>query len=63
MTHKFSVNDLVLLKVGERTLKTRILEKIEGKPFYKVDWECCGYNKILNTVSVSESAIEKQATL
>lgn len=59
MTDKFSINDLVVLKIGERTIKTKILEKIEGKPFYKVDWECCGYDKILNTVSISENAIEK----
>lgn len=59
MTDKFSINDLVVLKIGERTIKTKILEKIEGKPFYKVDWECHGYNKILNTVSISENAIEK----
>jgi hypothetical protein len=57
--HKFSVDELVVLKVGQRTIKTKILEKIEGKLFYKVDWESCGYNKILNTVSISETAIEK----
>jgi len=57
--HKFSVDELVVLKVGQRTIKTKILEKIEGKLFYKVDWESCGYNKILNTVSISETAIDK----
>lgn len=59
MNHKFSVNELVILKIGERTVKTKILEKIEGKLFYKVDWESCGYNKVLNTVAISETAIEK----
>jgi hypothetical protein len=62
MNHKFSVNELVVLKIGERTVETKILEKIkkaEGKLFYKVDWEICGYNKILNTVAISETAIEK----
>jgi hypothetical protein len=57
--HKFSIDELVVLKVGQRTIKTKILEKIEGKLFYKVDWESCGYNKILNAVSISETAIEK----
>ena len=57
--HKFSVNELVILRIVQRTIKTKILEKIEGKLFYKVDWESCGYNKILNTVSISETAIEK----
>ena len=63
MNHKFYVNELVVLKIGKRTFETKILEKIEGKLFYKVDWESCGYDKILNTVSISETAIEKKCSL
>jgi hypothetical protein len=59
MNHKFSINELVVLKIGKRTMETKILEKIEGKLFYKVDWESCGYDKVLNTVAISETAIEK----
>jgi hypothetical protein len=59
MNHKFSVNELVILKIGQRTVETKILEKIEDKLFYKVDWERCGYDKVLNTVAISETAIEK----
>lgn len=57
--HKFNINDVVILRIGERLLNTKILEKVckDDKPFYKVDWECCGYNKILNTVSVCENSI------
>lgn len=57
--HKFSVNELVVIKIGERIIETKILEKIENKLFYKVDWERCGYNKVLNTVAISETAIKK----
>ncbi len=63
MNHKFSTNELVVLKIGKRTIETKILEKIEGKLFYKVDWESCGYDKILNTVAISETAIEKKCSL
>jgi len=63
MNHKFSVNELVILKIGQRTVETKILEKIEDKLFYKVDWEICGYDKVLNTVAISETAIEKKCSL
>ena len=59
--HKFSPNDIVILKLKERgPMEIRILEQIEGKPFYRLDWGSCGFNKILNTVAVSESALNGQ---
>jgi hypothetical protein len=59
--HKFKPNDIVMLKLKERgPMEIRILEQIEGKPFYRLDWGSCGFNKILNTVAVSESALNEQ---
>lgn len=59
--HKFEINEFVHLRIGNRLLKTIILEKVNEKEglFYKLNWEICGYNKILNTVHISEKAIEK----
>lgn len=59
--HKFEINEFVHLRVGSRILKTIILEKLAEKEglFYKLNWEICGYNKILNTVRISEKSIKK----
>jgi hypothetical protein len=56
--HKFKPDDIVLLKLKDRPMKIRILERVEGRPFYKLDWGSCGFNKILNTVAVSEEALD-----
>jgi hypothetical protein len=59
--HKFKPNDLVLLKLKDRgPMEIRILERVAGRPFYKLDWGSCGFNKILNTVAVSEEALDEQ---
>jgi hypothetical protein len=59
--HKFKPDEIVMLKLKERDpMGIRILERVEGKPFYRLDWESCGFNKILNTVAISESALNGQ---
>jgi|688.fasta_scaffold1017779_3 hypothetical protein len=59
--HKFKPDDIVMLKLKERgPMEIRILERVEGKPFYRLDWGSCGFNKILNTVAISESALNGQ---
>jgi len=59
--HKFEINEFVHLRIGNRLLKTIILEKVSQKEglFYKLNWEICGYNKVLNTVCICEKSIEK----
>jgi len=61
MSHKFEVGETVLLvALKERgPMEIKIIEKIEGKPFYKLDWGGCGFNSILNTVGIAESAMQR----
>lgn len=57
MKSKFSVGDIVLLKHVQ--IKVKILEVVLRKNnfFYKLDWTPYGYNQILNTVHIAESAV------
>jgi len=59
MNYKFKPNDFVLLKLNQGLLKIMILERVEGKLFYRLDWGSCGFNKILNTVSICEGALHE----
>ena len=55
--HKFKKGQIVLVKMDKRELKTKIIGLVEDRLFYFIDWENCGYNKILNTVKISEKAL------
>jgi hypothetical protein len=57
MNYKFKPDELVLLKLNQRILRIRILERVEGRLFYRLDWGSCGFNKVLNTVAISEGAL------
>jgi hypothetical protein len=60
MNHKFNVGETVkLVSIKSRDVYIKVIEKIEGKPHYKLDWGSCGFNSILNTVSIAESAMKK----
>jgi hypothetical protein len=36
-----------------------VIEKIEGRPYYRVDWGGSGFNSVLNAVGIAESAMQK----
>jgi len=57
--HKYDVGQLVWVSIRSRApFRTRILERVEGRPsHYKVDWAVGGFNVLLNTVAVCESAL------
>ena len=58
MKHKFEPNQLVWVNMRERMpFQIMVLEQIPDRLFYKLDWGSCGFNCILNTVSISESAL------
>ena len=60
MNYRFKPNDFVWLKLNQGPLRIMVLERVEGKLFYRLDWESCGFNRILNTVSISEGALYEQ---
>jgi hypothetical protein len=63
--HKFKKDDLVVMILSSRgPIRMRVLELVRKKdaPFYKLDWGSCGFDSILNTVSIAEKAVEREAT-
>lgn len=54
---KFKIDDIV--RLNPIKIDVKILEVVlkNNKFFYKVDWTPYGYNKILNTVPLAESAM------
>lgn len=60
MNHKFNVGETVrLAAIKGREVYVKVIEKIEGRPYYKVDWGGSGFNSVLNTVGIAESAMQK----
>ena len=56
--HRFEVGEFVWVKIGGRPqFRTRVLERAEGRLFYRIDWVSGGFNSLLNTVAVCESAL------
>lgn len=56
-SHKFKEGQTVLLKTKERELEIKIIGAVEDRPFYFLDWESCGFSKMLNEVKVIERAL------
>lgn len=62
---KFEPNDVVWVKIGAREpFQTKILGRVNRKTgsFYLIDWSPGGFNSLLNTVPISESAIHEKRT-
>ena len=59
MNHKFNVGETVKLVIKSRDVYINVIEKIDGRTQYKLDWGGCGFNSILNTVGIAESAMKK----
>jgi hypothetical protein len=56
---KYASGDRVMVRIGSRPLLPfTVLECVtQHKPTYRLDWTEHGYDKLLNTVHVAESAI------
>jgi hypothetical protein len=62
--HKFKKGDFVVIRLSSQgPVRMRVLELVRKKdaPFYKLDWGSCGFNSILNTISIAEKAVEREA--
>lgn len=61
MTYKFNVGDFVWLRLKSREqFRIKVLERTNGR--YRLDWGSCGFNPILNTVRIAESAMHESDT-
>jgi hypothetical protein len=61
--HKFKKGDFVVMRLSSRgPMRMRVLELVRKKNdlFYKLDWGSCGFDSILNTVSIAEKAVERE---
>lgn len=61
--HKYSVGDLVWVRVGDREpFQTTVLERLvrNGSFMYKIEWSVAGFNRLLNAVAISERALNEQ---
>lgn len=60
---KFRKNDVVWVKLRTRPpFQIKVLEKVEGRPFYRLDWGSCGFDPLMNSVKISERALYESRT-
>lgn len=51
---------MVWLKIGDRpAMNIRIVKRLEGDR-YRLDWGQCGFNSILNTVSIPAKSLSAE---
>ena len=56
-SHKFQEGQVVLLKTKDREIQIKVIGVVKDHPFYFLDWESVGFNKLLNSVRIIERAL------
>lgn len=63
--HRHEIGDLVWIRIGDREpFQTTILEKLtrNGRNLYRIEWSTAGFNKLLNSVAITEDALYERRT-
>jgi len=57
--YKYEVGQVVRVLIKSRDpFLTNVVERVAGKPFYRIDWAPGGFNPILNTVAIAEKSLQ-----
>lgn len=56
--YKYYIGQPIQVLIGGKPrFRTRIIDRVDGRSFYRIDWVPGGFNPVLNTVAVCEGAL------